>query len=198
MHEMLGWMSSRACLVWLELIDIVCVTYNASSICKKNTTAATYLLVHDHVHFHALFGFALEDAVETPFLVERRGAAQVDFRRQPPVLRVARSFPSTITGTRSEPYQDEDGLARALQDLRECVHIVVSVDVPVRAPLSYLHDNTDESRTHHFTKFSARTSEKEWKRWRALISARTMSAFCSSGSSWRRFGLRTPACGERC
>lgn len=183
--------------MWLELIDIVCVTCDSLGVCKRGCKIETHLLVHDNIHLHALFGFALEDAVEAPLLVESGGTTQIDLRREPPVLRVARSSRRTVTSTRSEPYQDEDSLARALQDLRERIHVVVSVDVPVHGPSSYLHNNTDKSRTHHFTKFSGRMSEKEWNRWRALISARTISAFCSSGSSWRRFGLRTPVSRER-
>ena len=47
----------------------------------------SYFLVDDHVDLHALRGLALEQHVEAPFRVLRRRTAQVQFGREPPILK---------------------------------------------------------------------------------------------------------------
>ena len=44
------------------------------------------LLVHNHVDLHALLGLALQHAVKAPFRMVRRGAAEEELGREPPVL----------------------------------------------------------------------------------------------------------------
>lgn len=68
-------------------------------------------LVDDNVNLDTLFGLALEDTVETIFLMLGGWAPHKQLRGEPPV-------------------QDEYGLLCILQHLRERPHVVVAIDVP--------------------------------------------------------------------
>ena len=71
-----------------ELILIVCVTLarDSDDVSRLTNGPSTYLLVDDYVNLYALLRLALEDSVQTPFLVISRRTAQVKFRSKPPVL----------------------------------------------------------------------------------------------------------------
>ena len=94
------------------------------------------LLVDDHVDLHALRGLALEQHVEAPFRVLRRRATQVQFGREPPILKGGprgrrsvllrprrRAPPTHVIGSGDEETKGRSWLFPALRMMRHDVDV---------------------------------------------------------------------------
>lgn len=87
------------------------------------------LFVDDTVYLDTLLCLSLQDSVQTPFRIGRRGSTKVQLWCEPPILHDTNSL-INAPETDKTTYKNEDGFTCALQHLRKRIHVIMTVNVP--------------------------------------------------------------------